>query len=232
MTHSTEFDQYAEDYDTALAQGISLSGEDKTYFAHGRIMWLSAYLINHMEPIESVMDFGCGTGTATPYLIDLLGAKAVLGVDVSLKSLDVARQAHGTLPTSFQSLDQYQPCGLIDLAFCNGVFHHIPLDERAAAVNYVYRALRPGGWFSFWENNPWNPGARYSMSQCSFDRTAITLTPPTARRLLSVGGFDIHSTTFLFIFPRMLRCLRGSEPRLAHWPLGAQYQILCRKPTL
>jgi hypothetical protein len=31
------------------------------------------------------------------------------------------------------------------------------LTHWAAAVDYVYRSLRPGGLFAFWENNPWNP---------------------------------------------------------------------------
>jgi SAM-dependent methyltransferase len=61
-------------------------------------------------------------------------------------------------PASFFTLSGYQPAGQADLAFCNGVFHHIPLEERAEAVAYVYRSLRPGGLFAFWENNPVEPG--------------------------------------------------------------------------
>ena len=37
--HKT-FDIYAEDYDIALARGISVSGEEKDYFARRRIEWL------------------------------------------------------------------------------------------------------------------------------------------------------------------------------------------------
>lgn len=36
-----EFDQYAAEYDAALARGLSLPGEDKSYFAEGRIAWLA-----------------------------------------------------------------------------------------------------------------------------------------------------------------------------------------------
>jgi hypothetical protein len=31
------FDEYADGYDAALTQGLSVSGEDKHYFARGRI---------------------------------------------------------------------------------------------------------------------------------------------------------------------------------------------------
>lgn len=225
-----EFDQYAECYETALDQGISISGEDRSYFARRRIEWLSTFLRQETGGVASAMDFGCGTGSATPFLLDSLTVDSVLGVDISQKSLDEASRTNDTSRARFALIDHYQPCEEMDLVFCNGVFHHIPRDERAAAVEYVYRSLKPGGLFAFWENNPWNPGARYAMWRCPFDRDAIALTPHGARRLLRDGGFEIQATTFLFIFPRMLRILRGIEPRVARWPVGAQYQVLCRKP--
>jgi hypothetical protein len=68
------------------------------------------------------------------------------------------------------------------------------------------------------------------MSRIPFDHDAITLTPPQARCLLRAGGFEVLRTDFAFIFPRMLAALRRLEPRVSLLPLGAQYQILCRKP--
>jgi trans-aconitate methyltransferase len=175
------------------------------------------------------MDFGCGTGSASPFLRALMGVESVLGVDISAKSLEVAKRTYGAARTQFLLVSQYQPSERIDLAFCNGVFHHIPLTERTAAVNYLYRSLRPRGLFAFWENNPWNPGTRHVMRRVPFDRDAITLTPPEAQRLLRAGGFDILQTDFLFIFPRLLRWFRRIEPFVSRLPLGAQYQLLCRK---
>jgi len=98
-------------------------------------------------------------------------------------------------------------------------------------VGYILRCLRPGGVFALWENNPWNPGARYVMAHCAFDRNAAPLTPPEARNLVRNGGFQILSTDFLFIFPRMLKMFRPLEPWLSGLPLGAQYMVLCRKPA-
>ena len=43
-----------------------------------------------MARIAGVLDFGCGTGTATPDLLRGLGAQSVLGIDVSTESLDEA----------------------------------------------------------------------------------------------------------------------------------------------
>jgi SAM-dependent methyltransferase len=230
-TKASPFDAYADNYDAILARGLSVFGEDKNYFARGRVVWLTKCLRRLGHQPRTVMDFGCGTGSATPFLQELLGSPLVLGLDLSPRSVELARQSYGSNSARFLVFDQYQPKGQIDLVFCNGVFHHIPPPERAGAIDYIYRCLRPGGIFAFWENNPWNPGTRYLMSRIPFDRDAIALSPPIARRLVREGGFDVLMTRHLFIFPRILRWLRWSEPHLALFPLGAQYQVLCRRPN-
>ncbi|MCS7034896.1 MAG: class I SAM-dependent methyltransferase, partial [Phycisphaerae bacterium] len=89
---------------------------------------------------------------------------------------------------------------------------------------------RPGGYFAFWENNPWNPGTRFIMSRCPFDDDAIPLSPLESRRRVRVAGFTVMRTDFLFIFPKVLGWLRWMERPLSRLPLGGQYQVLCRKP--
>jgi len=229
MTDHQTFDQYAEDYDLALAAGLSVSGESKDYFAFGRLAWLSGCLRRLQVQPGSVMDFGCGTGSSVPFLLDLIGVETILGIDPSLKSLDVAKRMHGSDSIQFLLSDQYQPSEQIDLAFCNGVFHHIPLSERAAACNYIYRSLRPNGLFALWENNPWNPGTRYVMSRLPFDRDAITLSALEAQQMVRAAGFEVLRTDFLFLFPNSLRSLRWIEPHVSRLPFGAQYQVLCSK---
>lgn len=235
-TESAAFDEYATQYDAALQRGLAVSGESKEYFARGRVAWLTRRLHERAPELFSkhaqntLLDFGCGTGSATPYLLELLPIQSVLGVDVSPASLMVARKEYSRCAVRFTELREYSPRGECALAFCNGVFHHIPPAERAGAARTIFEALAPGGWFAFWENNPWNMGTRLVMKRCAFDRDAITLSPPQARRLLRAAGFEIVETTFLFIFPRALSGLRALEPRVAEWPLGAQYQVLCRKP--
>jgi SAM-dependent methyltransferase len=223
----TDFDRYATGYDAALAHALTVSGENKEYFARGRVTYLKDCLDRLNVSVKSALDFGCGVGSGSSLLAELLGAD-ILGVDVSAGSIDEAR--HSNPGVRFLTLDRYTPAAEFDLAFCNGVFHHIPPSERLEAVGIVFRALRPGGLFAFWENNPWNPGARYVMARCEFDRDAVMVSPPEAKRLLRDGKFEIVQTNFLFIFPRLLGFLRRCESRLSRWPLGAQYQVLCQKP--
>ena len=225
-----EFDAYAARYDEALAAGLSVTGEDKDYYARGRMHWLAGRLraLGEAAP-DTVLDFGCGLGGSTPLFLDTLGAKQVVGVDVSEGLLDRAREAFASEPRArFHSIPAYEAPGSADLAFVNGVFHHIPVADRADALRYVRRSLRPGGLFAFWENNPWNPGTRWIMSRVSFDENAITITPPEARGLLRAAGFEVVETDFLFIFPRALSWLRWLEPLVARLPLGGQYMVLCR----
>lgn len=228
---SADFDDYAADYDAALAQGISVSGENKSFFARGRVAWLARCLRRLRERPWNVMDFGCGTGSSEPFLLELTGARSIVGVDVSARSLEVARRICMSPDVEFRLFDAHQPLANMDLVFTNGVFHHIRPSKRRAALDYLYRSLRRGGLCAFWENNPWNPGTRYAMSLIPFDREAILLSALEARRLLRRTGFEIIRTDFLFIFPRALRWFRPIEPVLSRAPLGAQYQVLCRKPS-
>jgi SAM-dependent methyltransferase len=225
-----DFDAYAGDYEDALARGLSLAGEGSVYFIRGRLAWLAQCLDRQGMRVASVMDFGCGVGASAPLLGALLGAQTVIGVDESPRLLEVARRASASAQVRFLLRCEYQPNADLDLAYCNGVFHHIPVAERPGAVAYVRDALRPGGLLSLWENNPWNPGARWVMRRIPFDRDAVPLRPSEARRLLVAGGFDVLDTDFHFVFPHLLRAFRPLEGRLVRWPLGAQYQVLARKP--
>jgi SAM-dependent methyltransferase len=223
------FDGCADRYEEELARGLSVTGESMAYYARERLDWVRRFVERDGVDVKRVLDFGCGVGHATPYIFDRLGAAEVTGVDVSARSLERARERYGSPRTHFVPPDEAR--GPFDLAFTNGVFHHIPPAQRDAAVRFVYTALAPGGIFAFWENNPWNPGTRYIMSRVSFDKDAITITPPEARAMLTAGGFQVIETSSRFFFPRMLAGLRGLEPALSRLPLGGQYLVWCRRAS-
>ena len=231
MKSAVDFDQYADCYDRALGEALAASGEDRRYFAEGRVNWLGDCVRRMSFAPHQLMDFGCGPGSTSPLLLERLEAGAIIGVDSSERSIELARQNHGSERVQFSSVKEYQPAASIDLAYCNGVFHHIPPQERLASLGYVRESVRPGGLFSFWENNPWNPGTQFVMSRCAFDRDAVKLSPLEARRLLRSVGFRLLRTDFLFIFPRALRALRPAEKFVFRLPLGAQYQVLCQRPV-
>jgi len=227
--NSTDFDDCADQYDSQLNRGLAISGESRDFFAKQRVVWLARCLRRLAFAPEAVLDYGCGTGTATPFLIELLRARSVVGVDLSPKSLDVARQAHCSLPVQYRSTQEHDPDGTVDLVFCNGVLHHVPPEEQPQVIDYIGNCLRPGGVLALWENNPFNPGTRYIMNRIPFDRDAIPLTATRARSLVTGAGLSTIRTDYCFIFPKILRVFRPMEPYLTRLPLGAQYQVLSRK---
>src|SRR5947207_12949611 len=92
---SSEFDAYAAEYDAQLARGISISGEDKNYFARGRVIWLARCLARLQKHPRTALDFGCGTGSATPFLLNQFKLNSLVGVDASVQSVEFARRTHG-----------------------------------------------------------------------------------------------------------------------------------------
>lgn len=224
------FDRFHADYDEALARGLSVTGEDKAFFARGRIAHLARRLREIGRQPSSVLDFGCGTGSATPLFLELLGVERVVGVDVSERSLDLARARHGSDRARFVPLPEFSPRGEFPLAFCNGVFHHVPPRQRPEVVRLLRDALEPGGCLAIWDNNPWNPGARYVMWRIPFDRGAVMVSARGVRGMVEAAGLEPLRVDHLFVFPRVLRRLRFLEPRLARAPIGAQYLVLCRRP--
>ena len=226
-----EFDRYAADYDAALERGLSISGEGKDYFARERLLHLARCLERLGFRPGRALDFGCGIGSTAPILLEVFPElRQLIGIDVSAQSLDVARRRHGGSRVEFRLMSEHAPRADLDLAYCNGVFHHVVPERRAGYLREIHDGLRPGGLFALFENNPWNPGARYVMWRIPFDRDAIPLSPPDARRLVRAAGFEPVRTDFLFLFPRALRWLRPLERLARKLPIGAQYLVLGRKP--
>jgi len=224
-----EFDRFALNYDAALDQGLVATGEGKEFFARRRVEWLRDRLDELGIRPRSVMDFGCGVGSTTAILRDVLHADTVFGVDTSQESLSVARDRHPDPATTFLTPDAW-PDGLeVDLVYCNGVFHHIAPVDRPACLRFTRRALRRDGIFALWENNPLNPGTRLVMSRIPFDRGAHLMTSGHAVELLLAQRFNLLRVDYAFIFPHALRALRPLETRLSAWPFGGQYQVLTRR---
>ena len=222
-----EFDRFARSYEQDLANSLAVTGESREFYAQKRVDWTAQRVARLGHAVRRILDYGCGDGANVPMLAARFKAEHVVGVDVSAESIAVARQTNSALGLQFLCASEWTPDGSIDLAFTNGVFHHIPPAERLACLAAIRRALKPGGLFAFWENNPWNPGTQYVMSRCAFDEHAIKINPRDAKKLLSKSGFKILGGDSLFYFPRQLRFLRPAEAWLSRLPLGGQYLVLC-----
>ncbi len=223
------FDKSLE-YDEMLNKGISLSGEDKFFFIRGRFNDLIKNIPTEKK-IKKILDFGCGVGDATVLMKQHFPEAEITGSDTASNAIEYARYKNSECgKISYLEIKNFQFKSEFDLCFVNGVFHHIPLDQRVSALKMIYDSLKPGGLFALFENNPLNPGTRMVMSRIPFDKDAITLTPNETQRMLTSNGFKIKiKPRFLFYFPKALAFLRPLEKLFIHIPLGAQYYFLAEK---
>jgi SAM-dependent methyltransferase len=223
-----EFDAWVEGYDEELRRGMALSGETPDFYAGERVSFLAACLRELGHHPGAVLDYGCGMGSTSTHLARLLAPATLVGVDESCESVKRAARDFGA-SAWFMPLQDLPPEPRFDVVYCSGVLHHIQPDGRRGALAYLSARMRPGAIFALWENNPWNPIVNIAMNRSPIDRNAVQVPPPGARRLVRSAGFELLRTDFLFYFPRALARLRVLEPALRKVPLGAQYQVLCRK---
>lgn len=216
----------ADEYDAMLAEGLSLSGEDKAWFIDGRLRWLADRLPSEATP-RRILDFACGVGDTAAALAQTFPVAEVVGFDLAEAAVALARERHGAPGISFETGAEL-PAGPFDLCYVNGAFHHIPAAEQPKVLKGLHSVLRTGGWLALFENNPWNPGARLVMRRIPFDRDAVMVSIPRARRLVRAAGFELCPSTTGFWFPRALSVLRPTERVISRLPGGAQYLVLAR----
>ena len=105
--------------------------------------WLAGRLTGLGARSARVLDYGCGTGGTSPELLEQLHAQTVVGVDASRESLDVARKRHADPRLRFTAMSDLEPSGQFEVAYCNGVFHHVEPDQRLDALGLRPSLARP-----------------------------------------------------------------------------------------
>jgi ubiquinone/menaquinone biosynthesis C-methylase UbiE len=231
----TIFDQYAADYDSAVDGTISASGESVQFFAHLKVD-LTRRMLGCEEP-ATVLDFGCGIGNATRALSEAFPTATVTGFDISRESVAEARRLSSHLDTRVRFITSDLPelpfaDSAFDLAFTSCVFHHIDEPSHALWARELRRVLKPGAPLFLFEHNPYNPLTVHAVRACPFDHGVKLLPPRYATRLIGKVGFLAERPRYYFFFPRALRFLRLFEIHLRWLPVGAQYFVVGRRPSV
>jgi len=199
------------------------------YYARGRLRWLRKCLDDLGERPVTMLDFGCSGGVTTADYFTQLRIHSLVAVEVSAtRDRSSAASLGATEQATFVHVADYRATESIDLAFTHDVIPRMPDRDRAAAAVLVFRSLKSGGLFAFWDRNPWNQRLQLTSTGSSNGHRAFA--PADARRLLRGVGFDIVHTTSTFVFPRALSWCQPLEPLLAGLPLGREYMVLARKP--
>lgn len=109
----------------------------------------AAFFTRHLRPGMRVLDVGCGPGTITLGLAQLVAPGGVTGIDIQPSLIEQARAlalAHQQSNVRFEVADVYGlpfADGCFDAAFGHGVLMHLAEPMRALAQ--LRRVLRPGG---------------------------------------------------------------------------------------
>lgn len=104
-------------------------------------------------PGERVLDVGCATGGTTLAVAAWLDARRgglSVGLDASPRMIARARRKAGRRPCRFDvGVAEHLPYGdrVFDKVVSTFFFHHLNLEDKAAALAEIHRVLTPGGLF-------------------------------------------------------------------------------------
>jgi SAM-dependent methyltransferase len=224
-----DFDRFSESYRDDVQRSIGFLGQDHDFFVRhkvGHLLRLTERWVGDPAGLTA-LDVGCGIGLTDRYLTDRFGD--VHGVDVSPRSLAVAREAHPSV--RYQVYDGATlpfPDGSVDVSFAIGVLHHVPVSARGAFVAEMARVTASGGLAVVFEHNPYNPLTRLAVDRCDFDEGVIIPSKRSTTRLFRANGVRVIEGPYVLFFPWAFPGSTGLERSLRWLPLGAQYVVAGR----
>lgn len=133
------FNQYSSFYDQHLTKHLQYKVPEALYNMIEEETEIEA-------PIWKILDLGCGTGLCGEYFKKI--AKELIGIDVSSKMIEVAKEKNiydnlivGDIQTH---IDKYKE---FDLIIAADVFTYI--GELSILFHKIHETLKPGGFFAF-----------------------------------------------------------------------------------
>ena len=171
------------------------------------------------------------SGGSIPYFRQYLPKAELTGIDVSQKSLDIAKERFPDAATYLAFDGKILPFAAetFDVVFTACVFHHIPEDQHEPLLAEIRRVLKPDGQFFIFEHNPRNPLTLAAVNNCPFDENAVLIDASLMLKRIRAAGFGRMRAVYRIFFPRILSRLRFLEPMLTWIPFGAQYYIRAGK---
>lgn len=226
MINKVDFDDYTDNYNQLLKEGTGFFSANEEYFARYKVDLVRKQV---HTPANRILEYGCGIGRNIPFLKQAFPSAVVMGSDISAASLEIARRDN-TGVEFFLENDIVEPTNPFDVIFVAGVFHHIPVVQRAEVAKTIFSRLSPGGLLFVFEHNPFNPVTRRIVNNCPYDEDAVLLKPSELKRILSEAALILEHKAYCLFVPPSLSVLARMESRLGWLPLGGQYWVQARRP--
>lgn len=109
----------------------------------------AAFLLPHLKPHHKILDVGCGPGTITADLAELVPHGSVTGVDFAETVLETARahaRGRGITNLTYEAVDANAlpyADGSFDVVFCHQVLQHVK--DPVGILKEMRRVAKPGG---------------------------------------------------------------------------------------
>ena len=180
---------------------------------------LQAWLHEHIEAGDSVLELGCGTGQYSEVIAR--EARTLVATDGSVEMLDVARRKLEPFANvTVRELDCYQvdfPAGVFDAVFVGNLLHIVSEPDRVLAESR--HVLRPGGRLiaidSTASGMPWwgklEMVLRYLLAFGPPPSTNRNMRPEDAATMVHDAGFRVEDLVLVGRETRAI-CLTGRKP--------------------
>ncbi len=219
-----DFDDYTDNYNSLLRESTGFFTESETYFAKYKVDILRREV---PATTKRLLEYGCGIGRNIPFLRAAFPEATIAGSDISAASLEIARKENPGVEFFLEQADtSAEPYEVIFIA---GVFHHIPVRERASVMKALYHRLAPGGTIVIFEHNPFNPVTRKIVNDCPYDEDAVLLKLSNLKTLLVDVGLPVRRSAYCLFVPPSLSVLLPLEAKLGWLPLGGQYWVKAKR---
>jgi ubiquinone/menaquinone biosynthesis C-methylase UbiE len=120
-----------------------------------------------LKPNHSVLELGCGIGTFTSLIIPYLKQGNILALDISDKSIDLAKQTYQSPNTKFITADATTydfEANTFDVIILPDVLEHIPIELHNALFSNLQSVLKDKGFIFIHIPNP------YFLEWCETNR--------------------------------------------------------------
>ncbi len=167
---------------------------------------------------SAVLDYGCLDGALTPKY-QALGARKIVGIDISEKGIETAKRLYPQLGT-FYAADAHDLSmlkdGEIDFVVGRAILHHLDFER---AIREVVRVLRTGGYALFVEPLYDNPASKLFRALTSKARTDDERPLSRGQLEWADGVFSKHEHRFCNLVSTPLAMLTSCLPMSADNPV-------------